>query len=262
MMLTLIGGPTALLRIGGHTLLTDPTFDDPGQYSLPNRVMTKLTGPALRPDDLGDVDAVLLSHDQHWDNLDRSGREFLPSAGAVLSTNAAAGRLDGVVGLSAWAGHEVGSLTITGVPARHGPEGCEPLLGEVTGFVISGTGVPTVYVSGDNASVEHVAQVVERTGPIDIAVLFTGAARAPQLINGPLTLTAQTAVEAARLLDPAVIVPVHAEGWAHFSETLDDLRAAFDAAGLTDRLHVPIAGVELMVDDLPTQSADGEVVGR
>jgi L-ascorbate metabolism protein UlaG (beta-lactamase superfamily) len=76
-------------------------------------------------------------------------------------------------------------------------------------------------------------------------VLFCGAARAPQLIDGPLTLTAATAVEAAELLDPAVIVPVHAEGWAHFSESLDDLSKAFAAAGLTDRLRVPPTGEQL-----------------
>ncbi len=29
--ITLIGGPTALIEIGGFRLLTDPTFDAPGE---------------------------------------------------------------------------------------------------------------------------------------------------------------------------------------------------------------------------------------
>lgn len=242
MEITHLGGPTALLRLGGVTLLTDPTFDPPGEYPLPGRVMIKFTGPALQPDDLGAVDAVLLSHDQHWDNLDRAGRAYLPSVSLVLSTPAAAGRLSGVTGLEPWSSVEIGSLKVTAVPALHGPVGAEPLLGEVTGFVLSGPGQPTIYVSGDNASVEHVAAIADRLGPFGIAVLFCGAARAPQLIDGPLTLTASNAVAAARLLDPAAIVPVHAEGWAHFSETLDDLAQAFDTAALADRLHVPTPG--------------------
>jgi L-ascorbate metabolism protein UlaG (beta-lactamase superfamily) len=193
------------------------------------------------------VDTVLLSHDQHWDNLDRAGRAFLPSVPQVLSTPDAADRLVGVTGMPAWSSVSLGALTVTAVPARHGPEGAEPLLGEVTGFVLSGTDLAAMYVSGDNASVELVSQIADRFGPVDVAVLFCGAARAPQLIDGPLTLTAETAAEAARLLDPTVVVPVHAEGWAHFSETLDDLSAAFEAAGLTKRLRIPVPGQALQL---------------
>jgi L-ascorbate metabolism protein UlaG (beta-lactamase superfamily) len=38
--LTLIGGPTALVEFGGFRLLTDPTFDDPGEYRLPHTTLT------------------------------------------------------------------------------------------------------------------------------------------------------------------------------------------------------------------------------
>jgi len=70
--MTLIGGPTALIEIDGFRLLTDPTFDAPGAYQLPHVKLEKLTGPALGADTIGNVDAVLLSHDQHSDNLDHS----------------------------------------------------------------------------------------------------------------------------------------------------------------------------------------------
>src|SRR5262249_27760297 len=67
--ITLIGGPTALIEIDGYRLLTDPTFDPPGDYQLPHVRLTKLGRPALLPEEVGPVDAVLLSHDQHADNL-------------------------------------------------------------------------------------------------------------------------------------------------------------------------------------------------
>lgn len=72
--ITLIGGPTALIEIDGFRLLTDPTFDAPGPYQLPHVTLEKTVGPALKADAIGPVDAVLLSHDQHSDNLDNSGR--------------------------------------------------------------------------------------------------------------------------------------------------------------------------------------------
>ena len=43
--------------------------------------------------DVGAIDAVLLSHDQHSDNLDHSGRDFLKQAKRVLTTEAGAKRL-------------------------------------------------------------------------------------------------------------------------------------------------------------------------
>src|ERR1700750_2947300 len=91
--ITLIGGPTALIEIDGFRLLTDPTFDAPGEYQLPHVMLEKLVGPALPAGSIGEIDAVLLSHDQHSDNLDRSGKDFLARAGRVLTTEAGAMRL-------------------------------------------------------------------------------------------------------------------------------------------------------------------------
>ena len=93
--LTLIGGPTALIEIDGFRLLTDPTFDAPRAYQLPHVKLEKLSGPALGEDAIGEIDAVLLSHDQHADNLDHSGKHFLPKAKRVLTTEVGAKRLGG-----------------------------------------------------------------------------------------------------------------------------------------------------------------------
>ncbi|MFF3224605.1 MBL fold metallo-hydrolase [Nocardia suismassiliense] len=241
-----IGGPTVRLRYAGRTFLTDPTFDAPGDYPGPV-TLHKLTGPAVPADQVGPVDVVLLSHDEHADNLDNSGREFLQTAQTVLSTPGAAERINGVRGLENWETVTISDIRITGVPALHGPEGCEPLTGVVTGFVLQADGQPTVYVSGDNASVDRVAQIVERIGQIDVAVLFVGAANVGHFGDTDLTLNARTAVQAAEVLGDAVIVPVHGEGWVHFSETLDRLRRLFEYAGRDKQLVIPPLGVEIAV---------------
>src|SRR3954454_11920252 len=93
--ITLIGGPTALIEIDGFRLLTDPTFDGPGAYQLPHVKLEKLSAPAVSADAIGEVDPVLLSHDQHADNLDHGGRDFLGKATRVLTTVAGAKRLGG-----------------------------------------------------------------------------------------------------------------------------------------------------------------------
>lgn len=240
----LIGGPTALIELGGLRLLTDPTFDQPQEYPR----LRKLAPPAVSADEVGAIDAVLLSHDQHKDNLDDAGRDYLDSVPLVLTTPDAAGRLGGRSdGLAPWAHTDVarpdgGWLRVTGVPARHGPEGCEPVTGQVTGFVLSGDGLPTVYVSGDNASLDVVRDIASRLGPFDAAVLFAGAARTSLFDGAPLTLTSELAAEATKVLGVADVVPVHFEGWAHFSQGAGTLRTAFAAAGLTPRLHLLAPG--------------------
>ena len=241
---TYVGGPTALLEVGGVRLLVDPTFDPPGEYSSASGTLTKTVGPAVPVADIGRVDAVLLSHDQHRDNLDVAGRQLLSSVPLVLSTAAAADRIPGVRALPNWSDVELGALRITGVPAQHGPDGSEARVGEVTGFVL--TGPTTVYVSGDNASLDVVRTVADRFGPVDFAVLFAGGTRTP-LVDGYLTLTSAATAEAARLLGAAHVVPLHFEHWAHFTQGADTLREAFAAAGLADRLLLPSPGDVLEV---------------
>src|SRR6185437_17135404 len=93
--LTHIGGPTVLIEVGGWRLLTDPTFDPPGRryFFGWGTVSRKLAGPAVAADGLPPIDAVLLSHDHHGDNLDPAGRAVLPSAGVVVTTASGAARL-------------------------------------------------------------------------------------------------------------------------------------------------------------------------
>jgi L-ascorbate metabolism protein UlaG (beta-lactamase superfamily) len=67
-------------------------------------------------------------------------------------------------------------------------------------------------------------------------VIFAGAARIGLLDNALLTLDSEQAAEAARILGARRVVPVHCDSWAHFTEGRDKIRAAFEAAGLADRL--------------------------
>ncbi|MGW7451587.1 MBL fold metallo-hydrolase [Streptomyces sp. NPDC054787] len=243
------GGPTALFEYGGLRFLTDPTFDAPGDYARPGGPVLAKTAPASgSPADLGRIDVVLLSHDEHPDNLDRSGRALLADVPLTLTTPGGGQRLGGGArGLADWEAVELdrpggGTITVTAVPALHGPgkrEEVEPVTGQVIGFVLTGEGLPTVYVSGDNASLDLVREIAERFGPVDTALLFAGAPRFPVVFGGGLlVLDSVQAAEAARTLGARRVVPVHYDSWAHFTEGRDDLVAAFTAAGLADRLDL------------------------
>jgi L-ascorbate metabolism protein UlaG (beta-lactamase superfamily) len=246
--INIIGGPTALLNIGGFTLLTDPTFDPPGVHAVGQRTLTKTLGPSIPAEDIGTVDAVLLSHDQHPDNLDDTGRRVVHTAPLVLSTAAAAARLgEPVQELPVWRTHQLlgpdgGQLHITGVPAQHGPSGTEHITGEVRGFVLRARGAPTTYISGDNASLTVVHDIADHCGPIDVAVIFAGRART-SLLDAYLTFSADQAAHAAQILDSPVVVPLHVDSWEHLTEARRAVEPAFAQRGLSERLFLLEPGV-------------------
>jgi L-ascorbate metabolism protein UlaG (beta-lactamase superfamily) len=250
-IITLIGGPTALIEIDGFRLLTDPTFDAPGFYQLPHVKLQKLDGPAVSADAIGEVDAVLLSHDQHSDNLDKAGRDFLAHARRVLTTEAGAKRLGASAeGFAPWAttelkGKDGRALTVTATPARHGPAGIEPLAGDVIGFVLGSTDHSPIYLSGDTVWFDGVAEVARRF-KCGLVLPFAGAAQT----RGPFHLTMDTndAIETARAFPDAVIVPLHTDGWAHFRQSAQDLRISFDALGFGKRLRLLEPGVATKID--------------
>jgi L-ascorbate metabolism protein UlaG (beta-lactamase superfamily) len=253
--ITYIGGPTALIEIGGLRLLTDPTFDPAGgEYQTPSYSLFKLQEPALDKDAIGQIDAVLLSHDHHFDNLDNSGRSFLNEVPRVLTTEVGAARLEGrAEGLAPWQSTELTKangdrLTITATPARHGPAHADR--GPCIGFIVSSndSSDSVLYLSGDTVWYDGVAEVARRYS-VAVAVLFMGAARVEA--GGPwhLTFTGEEGVEAACAFGKATIVPLHYEGWAHFTEHRDEIDRAFDKARPGHRLYWLRTGVARSSDD-------------
>ena len=231
---TYIGGPTVILEYAGARLLLDPTFDEPQRY--PQAGLTKTAGPGVAADKLQSVDAVLLSHHAHADNLDDSGREVAMRTPVVLSTIDAEAALGApVIGLAPWQTYQLGDVTVTALPGRHGPRMLRSLIGPVIGFHLSAPGEPAVFVSGDNSSLACIRESVARLGETPIAVLFAGAARVAPL-RFALTLTSAKAAAAARILGARHVVGAHVEDWAHFSESRADLEKAFSDAGLGDVL--------------------------
>jgi L-ascorbate metabolism protein UlaG (beta-lactamase superfamily) len=244
---SVLGGPTTVVDFGGLRILMDPTFDEPGKHDY----LTKTVGPAVPAAALGSIDVVLVSHDQHPDNFDNEGRQVALAAPLVLTHPGGADRLGPpAVGLKPFESFEIPAadgtkaVTVQAVPAVHGPADGQRDAGghvncEVTGFVLSGPELPTVYLSGDNASISAVKDIADRVGAVDVAIIFAGAARVPAKERGrPLTMTGQRAAAAAEILGARLVIPAHVDGWAHFSEGVGEFGGAFDESGILDLLAV------------------------
>jgi L-ascorbate metabolism protein UlaG (beta-lactamase superfamily) len=245
MKITHISTATLLLEIGSLRLLTDPVFDPAGgRYSFGwGTGSTKLTTPPVSTDSLGQIDAVLLSHDHHQDNLDKAGRAFLPKAKRVLTTTSGERRLRGnAEGLANWQSviFESGKskIKVTATPVQHGLLIVRPFAGQTIGFMLEWEGQQNgaLYITDDTIYYHGIDEVAERFN-ISVGIFHLGRASFP--ITGPIrfTMDAKDGVKAARKLNPYTIIPIHYEGWKHFSEGKSVIEKEFSQAGLSNKLR-------------------------
>ena len=233
------------MEIGSLRLLTDPVFDPAGgRYFFGYGTSSqKLTAPAIKPEELGKIDAVLLSHDHHEDNLDRAGRALLPLAGKVITSSAGAKRLgNNTIGLKSWQSTTIKSddveIKITAAPAHHGTLGSHIVVGETTGFILEWAGQKhgALYISGDTVWFNGLHEIAQRF-KIGTAILHIGGARFPSMGLLRFTLNAKEAVQIVHALKPCTMIPIHYEGWKHFKETGADAGKVFEASDVREKIH-------------------------
>jgi len=253
---TLIGGPTTLIEYAGLRIVTDPTFDLPSSYGpdvtgYEALTLVKTMPPAVTPEELGEVDVVLASHD-HWDNLDAAGRKFSADVPHVFTTDVVAKIVPNAEPLAEWQSRTVrapngGTVRFTAVPAHHGPDGIWQAIGPVIGFIIEAPGEKTIYISGDNSDVDVVREVARRFPNIEVALLFVGGPSFEGLGPHCITFSDETATEAAAVLAGATIIPVHADSWEHFSQTTASMKKLADERGVGDRVIALVPGETAVV---------------
>jgi len=250
--ITWIGNATVLLHLGPFTVLTDPNFLHAGSrvhlgYGLTAR---RVREPALQPEDLPELDAVVLSH-LHGDHWDRVASRRLDRSLPVLTTPHAARRLQGVlgfhraVGLRTWQDQALvrdgAVLRVTALPGMHAPGLVGRLLPPVMGSMLElggtdGEVATRVYLSGDTLLFPALAEITQRYPDIPVAVVHLGGTRLP---GGMLvTMNGEQGAELVRLLDPAVVHPVHMDDYDRFTSPPEELVDALTARGLADRLRM------------------------
>ena len=247
-----IGTATTVITLGSFTLLTDPNFLHRGQraylgYGLNSK---RLTDPALEPEQLPRLDAVVLSH-LHGDHFDRVAKARLDRSAPVLSTPHAVRRLDrwgfATQALDKWEQHVLAKdgeeLAVTALPAVHarGLLGklLPPVMGSMLEHSVGGRVVRRVYISGDTLTGAHLDEVRERYPDIDAAVVHLGGTR---VLLRTVTMDGRMGVEFVERSRPKVVVPVHYDDYGVFRSPLSDFLDRMAARGLPAAVRPPRHG--------------------
>jgi L-ascorbate metabolism protein UlaG (beta-lactamase superfamily) len=262
--LTFVGTATTILRLGGFTLLTDPNFLHRGQRAYLGKGLwsRRLTEPAMQPDALPALDAVLLSH-LHGDHFDRIARRELSREQPVLTTPAAARRLTTwgftAEGLETWETRELTrggqSLLVEALPGIHGRGLMRPLLPPVMGSLVTlredGTDRLRVYVSGDTLTGDHLDEIARRHDDIDVAVVHLGGTR---VLLHTVTMDAAQGVDFVQRVRPRRVVPVHHDDYRVFRSPLEDFVALARSTGVDALVRTVARGATVSLEAGPADT--------
>ncbi|POR31093.1 Uncharacterized protein TPAR_08667 [Tolypocladium paradoxum] len=198
--ITFIVAVTAILEINGVALITDPFFSPAGTaWDHGVVVLKNKTTPALGLQDLPVIDAVLLGHEDHHDNLDELGGR-LPDGRKVLT------RMDGAKNLAACAPRRPANIFQRGVYWTHHH-------GDL------------VWRDGWTAECDVLlrrhrlhggACRNEKQVPSQRRLLNLGAASVP--VGDPplrITVDGKQAAKLFREIGADILVPMHCDGWGH-----------------------------------------------
>jgi L-ascorbate metabolism protein UlaG (beta-lactamase superfamily) len=246
--ITWFGHSSLLIEIDGRRFLTDPVWSDrcsPSSFTGPKRFFA----PPLPLDRLPPLDAVVISHD-HYDHLDeptiarlkeRVPRFFVPLGVGAHFEYWGVPR-EKLVELDWWGSTNVLGIQLTATPARHfsGRSLTDANQTLWAGWAFQGP-AHRVFFSGDTSMFPGFAEIGERLGPFDAALIEVGAYDA---LWADVHLGPEQAVTAHRMLRGGVMFPVHwgtfdlaLHGW---TEPAERLLVAARSAGVT--LVVPKPG--------------------
>ncbi len=244
-----VGTATVILRYAGFTILTDPNFLHAGDhvhlgYGLRSE---RQTNPAIEIEDLPPLDLVLLSH-LHGDHFDRVAEAKLDKRVPIITTPHAARYLEGKgfrppAALDTWESILVRKgdavLRVTAMPGTHAPgplrKVLPPVMGSMLEFGTAEGGIRLrLYITGDTLIHDRLREIPRRYPQIDLALLHLGGTRVLGLL---VTMDADQGVEAMRIVDPKIAIPIHYNDYTVFKSPLEDFKRAVAQAGLEDRVR-------------------------
>ena len=250
--LTWLGHSCLLIDLGGRRFLTDPVWS---RRAAPSRFIgvERFFPPLLALGELPPLDAVLLSHD-HYDHLDeatirwfaRGETPFIAPLGVGAHLEHWGVAAERITELDWWESTRRQGVELTCTPARHfsGRTLRDRDATLWSGWALAGA-EHRVYYSGDTAMFPELAEIGQKLGPFDAAMVEIGAYNQAW---ADVHLGPEQAVEAHLMARGGLLLPTHwgtynlaVHGW---TEPVERLLVEAGRRGVTAVIPRPGESVE------------------
>ncbi|WPU63583.1 MBL fold metallo-hydrolase [Peredibacter starrii] len=251
--ITQVRNATLQIRYSGKRLLIDPMLAKKGSYpGFPGTANSHLRNPLvdlpIPADDVIDVDAIIVTH-LHLDHWDDEAQRLIPKEKPIFVQNQEdekaleAQGFKNVTPLTdkvVWEG-----ITISKTQGTHGTKETVkkfPILGAVSGFVLSHPDEKKIYLAGDTVWNEEVKKALDLHRP-EIIILNAGAA----VVVGepPIIMDQNDVVSVVKHAPYATVIATHMEAINHCILTRKQLREYLETKKVSSNVKIPMDGENL-----------------
>ncbi len=254
-ILVWFGHSSYFMQIDGKTFLVDPVFC--GNASPFSFMIKAFNGTDIySTDDIPPIDYLIITHD-HWDHLDyKTIRDLKPKVGKVLTGLGTGAHLERwgynpqIITESDWGESSVldERFKISTTPARHFTgRGTKPNQSLWVSFVLQ-TPSLQIFIGGDGGYDEHFAEIGEKFGEFDLAILENGQYNTSWKY---IHLMPEQVLQAAKDLNAKRLFPVHNSKFALANHAWDvPLKTISELnESAKQNLITPMIGETVFLDD-------------
>ncbi|RZJ65574.1 MAG: MBL fold metallo-hydrolase [Flavobacterium sp.] len=253
-VLVWFGHSSYFMQIDGLKILVDPVFS--GSASPVNGTTNSFAGSDVYAvEDFPDIDLLLISHD-HWDHLDyKTVAKLRPKIDTVLTGLGTGAHLkswgydpEKIIEKDWNESFEFKNARFHITPARHFSGRGFKRNGAIWVSFVLEIGNRKIYLGGDSGFDTHFAEIGEKFGPFDLAILECGQYNPDWRY---IHMLPSEIIPAAKNLNTKALLPVH---WGKFSlapHAWDEpiLKVSESVKGSGIDLWTPMIGEKVFVDN-------------
>jgi len=244
----LIRHATLIISVNNKRILVDPVLSAKGSMApienVPNQNYNPLVELPIAIDSITNCDAIIVTH-THRDHSDDVAAKLFSKNIPIFC------QPEDEIKLQHYGFTDVHSISTTFIwnnivfnrtNGKHGHDELAIKMAPVSGFVISCSAEPTVYIAGDTVWCKEVKDSIDKFKP-EIIVCNCGGA---QFDHGdPITMATQDINELCLRYSSLKIVVAHMDAWNHCRLSRKDLINYINTNNINTNVIIPQNGEEL-----------------
>ena len=240
---------TFILEINNKKLLVDPVLSPMGTMTpienVPNQNNNPLVALPVPVESIIDCDAIIVTH-THRDHFDDKAAELLPKELPLFCQREDETKIRafGFVNVIPVKDHfEWEGIHIIRTKGKHGHGVIAFKMAPVSGFVISASDEPSVYVMGDSVWCSYTEKALLKYAP---EFVISNCGEAKFAYGRAITMNAPDILSICQKSPSVKVIAVHMEAWNHCRLSREALRDFTILHSIEKQVHIPADG-ELII---------------